>query len=91
MGFASWSPITILPRPRITSATDMPKAKRAMERFEDMNVELILGGHLHRAYTPWVAGFLSGESTEIEASSLLNVLRHHEEGVAVKLKRIRSI
>jgi 3',5'-cyclic AMP phosphodiesterase CpdA len=28
----------------------MPKAKRAMERFADMNVEMILGGHLHRAY-----------------------------------------
>lgn len=28
----------------------MPKAKRAMQRFADMNVELILGGHLHRAY-----------------------------------------
>ena len=28
----------------------MPKAKRAMERFADLGVEMILGGHLHRAY-----------------------------------------
>jgi 3',5'-cyclic AMP phosphodiesterase CpdA len=28
----------------------MPKAKRAINRFLDLGVELILGGHLHRAY-----------------------------------------
>lgn len=28
----------------------MPKAKRAMDVFEACGVELILGGHLHRAY-----------------------------------------
>jgi hypothetical protein len=28
----------------------MPKAKRAMERFVELRVELILGGHLHRAF-----------------------------------------
>jgi len=28
----------------------MPKAKRAMERFADWKVDMILGGHLHRAY-----------------------------------------
>lgn len=38
------------PAPDYLRDSNMPKAKRAMERFEDMNVELILGGHLHRAY-----------------------------------------
>lgn len=28
----------------------MPKARRAMERFVDLGVEMILGGHLHCAY-----------------------------------------
>ena len=28
----------------------MPKSKRAIERFVDLNVDMILGGHLHRAY-----------------------------------------
>jgi 3',5'-cyclic AMP phosphodiesterase CpdA len=28
----------------------MPKSKRAMSRFIDMGVDMILGGHLHRAY-----------------------------------------
>jgi hypothetical protein len=28
----------------------MPNAKRAIERFVDLNVDMILGGHLHRAY-----------------------------------------
>lgn len=28
----------------------MPKAKRAMMRFIDLDVDMILGGHLHRAY-----------------------------------------
>jgi 3',5'-cyclic AMP phosphodiesterase CpdA len=28
----------------------MPRAKRAMDRFLQLDVELILGGHLHRAY-----------------------------------------
>jgi 3',5'-cyclic AMP phosphodiesterase CpdA len=38
------------PAPDYLRDSNMPKAKRAMERFENMNVELILGGHLHRAY-----------------------------------------
>ncbi len=28
----------------------MPKAKRAMKRFVEMGVDMVLGGHLHRAY-----------------------------------------
>ena len=28
----------------------MPNAKRAIERFTDLGVDMILGGHLHRAY-----------------------------------------
>jgi 3',5'-cyclic AMP phosphodiesterase CpdA len=38
------------PAPDYLRDSIMPKAKRAMERFADMNVEMILGGHLHRAY-----------------------------------------
>ncbi len=28
----------------------MPKAKRAIDRFNELHVDLIMGGHLHRAY-----------------------------------------
>ena len=28
----------------------MPKAKRALDVFEELQVEMVLGGHLHRAY-----------------------------------------
>jgi len=38
------------PAPDYLRDSIMPKAKRAMERFSDMKVEMILGGHLHRAY-----------------------------------------
>lgn len=38
------------PAPDYLHDSIMPKAKRAMERFADLNVEMILGGHLHRAY-----------------------------------------
>lgn len=38
------------PAPDYLKDSIMPKAKRAMERFLDLNVEMILGGHLHRAY-----------------------------------------
>ena len=36
------------PAPDYLNDSIMPKAKRAMERFADLRVELILGGHLHR-------------------------------------------
>jgi 3',5'-cyclic AMP phosphodiesterase CpdA len=38
------------PAPDYLRDTTMQKAKRAMARFEEIGVDLILGGHLHRAY-----------------------------------------
>lgn len=38
------------PAPDYLHDQTMPKAKRAMSRFIELNVEMILGGHLHRAY-----------------------------------------
>jgi 3',5'-cyclic AMP phosphodiesterase CpdA len=47
----------------------MPKAKRAMNRFNDLGVELILGGHLHRAYI--------GNSLDIYPG------KHRERGIII--------
>jgi 3',5'-cyclic AMP phosphodiesterase CpdA len=38
------------PAPDYEKAQVMPKAKRALDAFNRLNVEMILGGHLHRAY-----------------------------------------
>ncbi len=38
------------PAPDYLKDSIMPRARRAMERFADLKVEMILGGHLHRAY-----------------------------------------
>jgi 3',5'-cyclic AMP phosphodiesterase CpdA len=38
------------PAPDYVHDEVMPKAKRAVNRFVDLGVDLILGGHLHRAY-----------------------------------------
>jgi len=39
------------PAPDYDSDSDvMPRAKEALDRFTDLGVDLILGGHLHRAY-----------------------------------------
>ena len=38
------------PAPDHLRDSNMPNAKRAIERFADLNVDMILGGHLHRAY-----------------------------------------
>lgn len=38
------------PAPDYGGGEVMPKARRALDRFDKLNVELILGGHLHRAY-----------------------------------------
>lgn len=38
------------PAPDYERDQTMPKAKRAMNRFVDFGVDLVLGGHLHRAY-----------------------------------------
>lgn len=38
------------PAPDYEKDQVMPRARRALDRFVDMGVEMILGGHLHRAY-----------------------------------------
>jgi len=38
------------PAPDHLRDSKMPHSRRAIERFTDLNVDLILGGHLHRAY-----------------------------------------
>lgn len=38
------------PAPDYLHDQTMPKARRAINRFVDLGVEMILGGHLHRAY-----------------------------------------
>ncbi len=38
------------PAPDYLKDSIMPKAKRAIERFVDLKADMILGGHLHRAY-----------------------------------------
>ncbi|MEX2572285.1 MAG: metallophosphoesterase family protein [Gemmatimonadota bacterium] len=38
------------PPPDFEGADAMPKARRALDAFTKMRVDLILGGHLHRAY-----------------------------------------
>lgn len=38
------------PPPDWEGADVMPKAKRALDAFTEMKVDLIMGGHLHRAY-----------------------------------------
>jgi 3',5'-cyclic AMP phosphodiesterase CpdA len=38
------------PAPDYEHSSVMPMAKRALDAFEEMKVEMILGGHLHRAY-----------------------------------------
>lgn len=38
------------PAPDYLHDWSMPKAKRAMMKFIDLDVDMILGGHLHRAY-----------------------------------------
>lgn len=42
----------------------MPKASRAIDRFVELGVEMILGGHLHRAYIGNSLDFFPGEHRE---------------------------
>lgn len=58
-----------VPAPDYVTDTAMPKAKRALSRFIDLGVDLILGGHLHRAYI--------GNTLDIYAG------RHRERGIIV--------
>jgi len=48
------------PAPDYLSDSIMPQAKRSMERFVDLRVDMILGGHLHRAYIGNSLDFYSG-------------------------------
>lgn len=57
------------PAPDYEGGQVMPKAKRAMNRFTDLGVELILGGHLHRAYI--------GNSLDIYPG------KHRERGIII--------
>ena len=52
------------PAPDYLRDSIMPKAKRAMERFADLNVEMIIGGHLHRAYVGNSLDFYPGMHRE---------------------------
>lgn len=38
------------PAPDYVRSPTMPGSRRALDRFKDLKVDLILGGHLHRAY-----------------------------------------
>jgi 3',5'-cyclic AMP phosphodiesterase CpdA len=58
-----------VPAPDYESDRPMPRAKRALNRFLDLDVDLILGGHLHRAYI--------GNTLDIYAG------RHRERGIIV--------
>jgi 3',5'-cyclic AMP phosphodiesterase CpdA len=40
----------LAPAPDYEGDTQLPNAKRILDAFSDMGVELIFGGHLHRAY-----------------------------------------
>jgi 3',5'-cyclic AMP phosphodiesterase CpdA len=49
------------PAPDTLSDARMPMAERAMTRFTELGVELIMGGHLHRAYIGNSLDFYPGE------------------------------
>lgn len=52
------------PAPDYERANVMPRARRALDRFEDLDVELILGGHLHRAYIGNSLDIYAGKSRD---------------------------
>ncbi len=52
------------PPPDFEGAKPMPKAKRALDAFTAMRVDLILGGHLHRAYIGNSLDVYSGRDRE---------------------------
>jgi 3',5'-cyclic AMP phosphodiesterase CpdA len=57
------------PAPDFERDQTMPQAKRAINHFIDLDVDLILGGHLHRAYI--------GNSLDIYAG------KHRERGIII--------
>ncbi len=52
------------PAPDYLHDRTMPKSKRAIMRFVELNVDLILGGHLHRAYIGNSLDFYPGTHRE---------------------------
>ncbi len=52
------------PAPDYLHDQTMPKAKRAINRFVDLGVELVLGGHLHRAYVGNSLDFYPGNDRD---------------------------
>lgn len=52
------------PPPDFEGGDVMPKAKRALDAFTEMKVDVILGGHLHRAYVGNSLDVYAGEDRE---------------------------
>jgi 3',5'-cyclic AMP phosphodiesterase CpdA len=52
------------PAPDYERSQTLPRAKRALDRFVDLRVDLILGGHLHRAYIGNSLDVYSGKDRE---------------------------
>ena len=52
------------PAPDYEGGQVMPQAKRAIDRFTDLRVEMVLGGHLHRAYIGNSLDVYPGEDRE---------------------------
>lgn len=52
------------PAPDYDHSDAMPKARRALDRFTELKVEMILGGHLHRAYIGNSLDVYSGKDRE---------------------------
>jgi 3',5'-cyclic AMP phosphodiesterase CpdA len=52
------------PAPDYEGGDVMPKAKRAIDCFTDLRVDMIIGGHLHRAYIGNSLDFYPGEQRE---------------------------
>ena len=52
------------PAPDYLRDATMPKAKRAMMRFIDLDVDIVMGGHLHRAYIGNSLDFYPGTHRE---------------------------
>ncbi len=57
------------PAPDILKDKRMPFSQRAIQQFEELNVEVILGGHLHRAYIGNTLDFYPG--------------RHRDRGIII--------
>jgi 3',5'-cyclic AMP phosphodiesterase CpdA len=57
------------PPPDFEGGQVMPRAKRALDRFADCGVDLILGGHMHRAYV--------GNSLDLYAG------KHRDRGIVI--------